>query len=97
MTDLTAPLAELRAAYRAYQNAKRDKKEEITEKYRTQRDEEIRVAVQVEKRAFAKLLKDQKEAYGLRLGDIQDHVLRTRNWKAWVDLRDLAEQTGDSE
>lgn len=91
MTDITAPLNELRAAYRAYQNAKRDKKEEITEKYRARMEDEIRAAVEAEKHAFAKLLADRKEFYGLRVTDIQDHVLRTRNWKVWEDIRDYAD------
>lgn len=91
MTDLTTPLTELRAAYRAYQNAKRDKKEEIQEKYRTRMEDEIRSAVQAEKYAFASLLKDRKEFYDLRVTDIQDHVLRTRNWKVWEDIRDFAD------
>lgn len=91
MTDLTTPLTELRAAYRAYQNAKRDKKEEITEKYRSRMDDEIRAAVQAEKYAFASLLKDRKDFYDLRVTDIQDHVLRTRNWKVWEDIRDFAD------
>lgn len=90
MTDITAPLAELRSAYRAYQNAKRDKKEEIQEKYRMQMEDEIRQAIQAEKFAFAKRLKDTKEFYDLRVTDIQDHVLRTRNWKVWEELRDFA-------
>lgn len=91
MTDITAPLNELRAAYRAYQSAKRDKKEEITEKYRARMEDEIRAAVEAEKHAFAKLLADRKEFYGLRVTDIQDHVLRTRNWKVWEDIRDYAD------
>lgn len=91
MTDITTPLTELRAAYRAYQNAKRDKKEEIQEKYRTRMEDEIRAAVQAEKYAFASLLKDRKEFYDLRVTDIQDHVLRTRNWKVWEDIRDFAD------
>jgi hypothetical protein len=91
MTDLTGPLTELRAAYRAYQNAKRDKKEEIQEKYRTRMEDEIRAAVQAEKYAFASLLKDRKEFHNLRVTDIQDHVLRTRNWKVWEDIRDFAD------
>lgn len=91
MTDITTPLTELRAAYRAYQNAKRDKKEEITEKYRTRMEDEIRAAVQAEKYAFASLLKDRKEFYSLRVTDLQDHVLRTRNWKVWEDIRDFAD------
>lgn len=90
MNDITAPLAELRSAYRAYQNAKRDKKEEIQEKYRMQMEDEIRQAIQAEKFAFAKRLKDTKEFYDLRVTDIQDHVLRTRNWKVWEELRDFA-------
>lgn len=90
MTDLTGPLSELRIAYRSYQNAKRDKKEEIQEKYRMQMEEEIRKAVEAEKFAFAKRLKDTKEFYSLRVTDIQDHVLRTRNWKVWEDIRDFA-------
>lgn len=91
MTDITTPLTELRAAYRAYQNAKRDKKEEITEKYRSRMEDEIRAAVQAEKYAFASLLKDRKDFYDLRVTDIQDHVLRTRNWKVWEDIRDFAD------
>lgn len=91
MTDVTAPLTELRAAYRAYQSSKRDKKEEIQEKYRTRMEDEIRAAVQAEKYAFASLLKDRKEFYDLRVTDIQDHVLRTRNWKVWEDIRDFAD------
>lgn len=91
MTDVTAPLTELRAAYRAYQSSKRDKKEEIQEKYRTRMEDETRAAVQAEKYAFAKLLKDRKEFFDLRVTDIQDHVLRTRNWKVWEDIRDFAD------
>lgn len=91
MTDLTGPLSELRGAYRAYQNAKRDKKEEIQEKYRTRMESEIRAAVEAEKYQFARLLADRKDFYGLRVTDIQDHVLRTRNWKVWEDIRDYAE------
>lgn len=91
MTDLTGPLSELRGAYRAYQNAKRDKKEEIQEKYRTRMEAEIRAAVEAEKYEFARLLADRKEFYGFRVSDIQDHVLRTRNWKVWEDIRDYAE------
>lgn len=90
MTDLTGPLSELRIAYRAYLNAKRDKKEEIREKYRMQMDEEIRKAVEAEKFAFGKRLKDTKDFYSLRVTDIQDHVLHTRNWKVWEDIRDFA-------
>lgn len=91
MTDLTAPLTELRAAYRAYQNAKRNKKEEIHEKYRSRIEDEIRAAVNEEKYAFASLLKDRKEFYDLKVTDIQDHVLRTRNWRVWEDIRDFAD------
>ena len=91
MTDLTAPLNELRAAYRAYQNAKRDKKEEVTEKYRARMEDEIRSLVNAEKYAFAKRLKDTKDYYDLTVSDIQDHVLRTRNWKVWEDIRDFAD------
>jgi hypothetical protein len=89
--DVTAPLTELRAAYRAYQNAKRDKKEEIREKYEARIADEVRAAVEAEKYAFAKLLADRKEFYDLRVTDIQDHVLRTRNWKVWEDIRDYAD------
>lgn len=91
MTDITAPLTELRAAYRAYQAAKRDKKEEIREKYETRIAEEVRAAVEAEKYAFATRLRDLKEYYGLNVTDIQDHVLRTRNWKVWEDIRDYAD------
>jgi hypothetical protein len=91
MTDITTPLTELRAAYRAYQNAKRDKKEEIREKYEARIADEVRAAVEAEKYAFAKLLADRKEFYDLRVTDIQDHVLRTRNWKVWEDIRDYAD------
>lgn len=91
MTDITAPLTELRAAYRAYQNAKRDKKEEIREKYETRIAGEVRAAVEAEKYAFATRLRDLKEYYGLNVTDIQDHVLRTRNWKVWEDIRDYAD------
>lgn len=91
MTDITAPLTELRAAYRALQSVKRDKKEEITEKYRARIEDEIRAAVEAERYAFAKRLRDMKDEYGLRVTDIQDHVLRTRNWKVWEDLRDYAD------
>lgn len=90
MTDLTAPLNELRAAYRAYQAAKRDKKEEIHEKYAGMIADEIRSAVAEEKRAFATRLADMKVRYDLKVTDIQDHVLRTRNWKVWEDIRDYA-------
>lgn len=90
MTDLTGPLTELRSAYRAYQNAKRNKKEEIHEKYRSRIEDEIRAAVNEEKYAFASLLKDRKEFYDLKVTDIQDHVLRTRNWRVWEDIRDFA-------
>jgi hypothetical protein len=90
MTDITGPLNELRAAYRAFQNAKRDKKEEIREKYESLMADEVRKAVDAEKRAFANLLRDRKDFYDLRVSDIQDHVLRTRNWKVWEDLRDYA-------
>lgn len=91
MTDLTGPLVELRAAYRAYQNAKRNKKEEITEKYAARIADEVRAAVEAEKYAFAKHLAETKELYSLRVTDIQDHVLRTRNWKVWEDIRDYAD------
>lgn len=89
--DLTGTLKELRAAYRAYQNAKRDRKEEIREKYEARIAEETRAAVESEKYAFAKLLADRKEFFNIRVTDIQDHVLRTRNWKVWEDIRDYAE------
>lgn len=88
--DLTGVLTELRLAYRAYQSAKREKKEEIRQKYEFLIAEETREAVEGAKYTFAKLLKDRKEAFDLKVTDIQDHVLRTRNWKMWEELRDYA-------
>lgn len=89
--DLPGVLNELRAAYRAYQNAKRDHKERIREKYKTVIADEVRKAVESEKYNFASLLSDRKERFGLKVTDIQDHVLRTRNWKIWEELRDYAD------
>lgn len=91
--DLTGVLTELRLAYRAYQSAKREKKEEIRQKYEFIIAEETREAVEGAKYTFAKLLKDRKEAFDLKVTDIQDHVLRTRNWKMWEELRDYADIT----
>lgn len=89
--DITGVLHELRAAYRAYQSAKRDHKERIREKYETIIAEEVRKAVESEKYNFSSLLRDRKERFALRVTDIQDHVLRTRNWKMWEELRDYAD------
>lgn len=89
--DITGVLHELRAAYRAYQSAKRDHKKRIREKYETIIAEEVRKAVESEKYNFSSLLRDRKERFSLRVTDIQDHVLRTRNWKVWEDIRDYAD------
>lgn len=89
--DITGVLHELRAAYRAYQSAKRDHKERIREKYETVIADEVRKAVESEKYNFSSLLRDRKERFSLRVTDIQDHVLRTRNWKVWEELRDYAD------
>lgn len=86
MTDLTGPLTELRMAYEAFQDARKSVRKQILDKYKRRAEEEIYEAVQAEQHAIGTRVREMKERYGLTVNDIQDHVLRTRNWNTWKDI-----------
>lgn len=85
-----AAITELRDAYLANAKNKKILRLEITEKYKTIAEQEFAEKTLEGDVAFARRLAALKESYDLRVGDIQDHVLKTKTWRVWEKWRDLA-------
>lgn len=90
MTDYTAEIAELQAAYTANRVANATIATDVRSKYRAIIAEEIRVRREETDKKFADHLALVKERADLPLHVIQDHVLHTKAWNRWTYWRDLA-------
>lgn len=90
MTDYTAEIAELEAAYRANRVANASIATEVRSKYRTIIADEIRRRKQEVDLDFAHTLARVKARSDMPLGVIQEHILHTKAWDRWVYWRDLA-------
>lgn len=90
MTDYTAEIAELEAAYRANRVANASIATEVRSKYRTIIADEIRRRKQEVDLDFAHTLARVKARTDMPLGVIQEHILHTKAWDRWVYWRDLA-------
>ena len=90
MTDFTAEVAHLDAAYRANRVANTTIAAEVKGKYRAIIAEEIRIRRQEADLEFARTLARVKEESGMPLHIIQDRVLHTKSWNRWTYWRDLA-------
>lgn len=91
MTDYTAEVAELEAAFRANKIAGASIAADVRAKYRPLIAREIETLKAENDLRFARHLKEVKERSGLPLHVIQDDILHTRTWSAWTKWRDLAQ------
>lgn len=95
MKDYTLAVQELRDHYNQLTALRKSIRSLVKSEFEPKIDFEIQRRIGLEEEKFANHVAAVKEREDLPVTVIQDHVLRTRSWNRWVEIRDRAGLPGE--
>lgn len=93
--DYTLAVQELRDHYNQLTALRKSIRSLVKAEFEPKIDFEIQRRIGLEEEKFANHVAAVKERESLPVTVIQDHVLRTRSWSRWVEIRDRAGLPGE--